>query len=327
MIELVNKSGASVVLSPVGAAIVSVTVPDAKGVMADVCLGYDKDATYVNDGPYLGKCPGRFANRIGLGRFSLDGVEYKLPINNGPNHLHGCPEGFSEREWDAKVEGNVVTFSLVSPDGDCGYPGKLSVSVRYAWSDDNVLSMEFKARTDAPTILNLTNHAYWNLDGHGKGSILDHKLQIKASRWLPTDKTQIPTGEIAPVKGTVMDFTAPVRLGDHIHDEVEPIQIAKGYDHCWVFDKVAEGELSVVLSSERSGRTMEVYTDQPGVQIYTGNWLEGCPAGKGGAHYGDYCGVAIECQNFPDAPNKTNFPSCVLRPGELFSRKIAYKFR
>ncbi len=325
---LTNVSGASVVLSSLGAGIVSVNVPDKDGNIADVVLGYKTPLSYLNDGPCAGKIPGRYANRIAHGRFSLDGKEYTLPVNNGPNHLHGGPEGFQNQIWDSRENEGGVEFMYYSADGEMGYPGDLKVVARYDWSDENELRLTMTAESDAPTVVNLTNHAYFNLDGEGSGSILDHVLRLNAAEYLPTDETLIPLGESEPVAGTPMDFVLPKPLGRDINSDFPALKYGKGYDNCWVIDGAEPGQIQTAaeLYSPRSGRVLEVLTTQPGVQIYTGNWLSGCPEGKCGRSYNDYEGVAIECQHFPDSPNKGEYPSTVLRPGEVFEEAIIFAF-
>ena len=323
---ITNASGASVTLSTLGAGIVSVIVPDKSGKMANVALGY-KDA--IADGPCMGKVPGRFANRIARGHFTLEGKEYTLAINNGPNALHGGPEGFMNQIWDARTIGdNSVVMVYCAEDGEEGYPGNLIVTAEYTWSDANELTLRLGATTDAPTVINLTNHAYFNLDGENAGPVLDHELRLNASRWLPTDETQIPTGELAPVVGTPMDFTELKPIGKDIKADFEALRIGKGYDHCWVVDGYEKGTLCEVaeLRGPKSGRVMTVASTQPGMQIYTGNWLAGCPESISGGEYNDYDGVAIECQGFPDAPNKPSFPSPMLLPGQEYDETIVFRF-
>lgn len=324
---ITNASGAFVQLGSVGAGIVAVCVPDKDGNLADVVLGYPDPMSYFADGPCAGKVPGRYANRIALGHFTLDGKEYELPINNGPNHLHGGPEGFQNQVWDSCVEGNDVVFSYKSVDGEMGYPGNVEVKARYSWSDENALTLVLTATTDAATLVNLTNHAYFNLDGEGAGSVLDHEMKLNASRWLPTDSTLIPSGELAPVAGTPMDFTEAKILARDIKADFDALRFGKGYDNCWAIDGW-DGTLrsAATLCSKASGRTLEVLTTQPGVQVYTGNWLAGCPVAKCGRSYNDYDGVAIECQHYPDSPNKADFPTTVLRPGETMSETIVFAF-
>ena len=309
-----------------GAGIVSIVVPDRNGVMGDVVLGYRDEESYLADGPCAGKIPGRFANRIDGGRFTLDGKEYQLVKNNPGYQLHGGPDGFSNRLWKAsQISDTEVVLTLDSPDGDQGYPGNMHVEATYTWGEDNSLTLSIKATTDAPTILNLTNHTYWNLDGEDSGSILDHVLKLNASRWLTTSEALIPTGELAPVEGTPMDFRTAKPLGRDIKAEFPALKYGKGYDNCWVLDGAPGLKLAAELSSAASGRRLEIWTDQPAAQVYTGNWLDGSPISKSGRPYRDYDGVAIECQGFPDAPNHPDFPSCVLRPGETYSRTIIFK--
>lgn len=324
---LTNQSGAYVQLSNLGAAITAIVVPDKDGVLSDVVLGYPEAMSYMADGPCCGKIPGRYANRVAKGRFTLDEKEYSLPINNGPNHLHGGPEGFQNRVWDSRENEGGVEFLYYSEDGEMGYPGALKAVARYDWSEDNELRLTMTAQSDAPTIINLTNHAYFNLNGEGRGSVLSHELRLNASEYLPTDETLIPLGESEPVAGTPMDFIVAKPLGRDINADFPALKYGKGYDNCWVIDGAEPGMIqsAAELYSPESGRVMEVLTTQPGVQIYTGNWLSGCPQGKSGA-YGDYDGVAIECQNFPDAPNKEDYPSPVLRPGEVYEQAIIFAF-
>lgn len=328
LITITNREGSSVTLSSLGAGIVSIVVPDADGAMADVALGYKDPADYIADGPCCGKVPGRFANRIAKGLFSLNGKDHTLAINNGPNALHGGPTGFMNRIWDVRTVGDdTVEFTYTSADGEEGYPGKLGATARYTWTDDCRLILTLEAETDAPTVINLTNHAYFNLEGEGSGTALHHELRLAASRYLPTDPTQIPTGELAPVSGTPMDFTVFKPLGRDVHADFEAIRIGKGYDHCFVVDG-ADGSLREVawLRSPRTTRTLTISSTQPALQLYTGNWLAGCPTAKSGCSYTDYDGVAIECQNYPDAPNHPHFPSPVLNPGETYSHVIEFKF-
>lgn len=326
---LTNKSGASVTLSSLGAGIISIIVPDKDGKLEDVVIGYANLEDYLADGPCAGKCPGRYANRIAGGHLKIDGKSWQLPINNGPNHLHGGPEGFQNKLWDSRKDGDAVEFMYLSEDGEMGYPGTLQVVARYSWSEDNVLTLTLRARCDSPTVLNLTNHSYFNLDGHGSGSVLDHKLKLYSSLYLPTDETLVPTGEADPVAGTPMDFLEAKPIGQDIKEDFPALRYGKGYDACWIIDGYEEGQLSPAaeLYAPKSGRSLKVYTTQPGVQIYTGNWLSGCPAGKEGAVYEDYSAVAIECQHFPDSPNKAEFPSTRLNPDEEFEQAIVFEFR
>ena len=325
---LKNTSGTYVQLSSVGAGIVSVVVPDKNGELADVCLGYPDPMSYFADGPCAGKIPGRFANRIALGKFELDGVEYTLPINNGPNHLHGGPKGFQNKVWESREHEGGVEFLYYSEDGEMGYPGALKVVARYEWTEENELRLTLTAESDAPTVLNLTNHAYFNLNGEGAGSVLGHTLRLNASEYLPTSDSLIPLGESEPVAGTPMDFVVAKELGAEIKADFAALKYGKGYDNCWVIDGYEPGQIqeAAELYSAESGRVLNVYTTQPGVQVYTGNWLAGSPVAKCGRSYNDYDGVAIECQNFPDAPNKADYPSAVLRPGEVYQQAIIFAF-
>lgn len=325
---LTNKSGASVTLSSLGAAIQKIMVPDKDGKLADVVIGYDKLENYLADGPCAGKCPGRYANRIAEGSLEIDGKIYSLPINNGPNHLHGGPEGFQNKVWESREVDGAVEFMYFSEDGEMGYPGNLKVVARYEWSEQNELRLTFTAQCDAPTVVNLTNHSYFNLDGHDSGSVLDHTLKLNASLYLPTDETLIPLGEPDPVAGTPMDFLEPKKIGQDIRENFPALNYGKGYDACWIIDGYQKGQLAEAaeLKAAKSGRTLKVYTTQPGIQVYTGNWLKGCPEGKGGAIYDDYCAVALECQHFPDSPNNPDYPSTLLLPGETFEEAIIFAF-
>lgn len=324
-----NARGAWVEVSSLGAGIVGVGVPDREGVIANVALAYADPADYMADGPCLGKCPGRYANRIAGGHLVVDGRTYQLNINNGPNHLHGGPTGFQNRLWDARELEDGVEFTYRSVDGEEFYPGDLTVQATYRWSDDNVLSLSFKAVTDADTVINMTNHTYWNLEGADAGCVLGHEMRLRASKWMPTDDTLIPTGELAAVEDTPMDFLEFKTLGRDIKADFPALNYGKGYDNCWAIDGWKPGEVvseAVVLRDLRSGRTLTVDSDQPGVQVYTGNWLAGSPLNHSGRSYEDYEGVAIEMQGFPDAPNKPSFPSQSLKAGEEYRRSIVFRF-
>ena len=323
---IINGSGASVTLCSIGAGIVSVSVPDKDGKMGDVVLSYGKAGSYFGDGPCMGKCPGRYANRIAAGKFSLDGKQYELPVNNGPNHLHGGPDGFQNKIWESRKHKGGVEFKYSAADGEMGYPGNLTVVARYEWSEDNELRLTFSARSDAKTVVNLTNHCYFNLNG--KGSVLRHYLKLNATQYLPTDETLIPLGEAEPVVGTPMNFITAKTLGRDIRKDFPALKYGKGYDACWVIDDYMPGQIqeAAELYSAQSGRELKVYTTQPGVQVYTGNWLEGCPTGKRGRKYHDYCGVALECQHFPDSPNHPDYPSTVLKPGKVMHEAIIFAF-
>lgn len=327
--RLENESGAWVELSTLGAGIAGVAVPDREGRIGEVALAYADPADYIADGPCLGKCPGRYANRITKGHLEVDGTLYQLAINNGPNALHGGPEGFQNQIWQARELPDGIEFSYHAKDGEENYPGNLDLTATYTWSEDNVLTLKFHATSDRNTVINMTNHAYWNLDGADAGFVGEQEMLIEADTFLPTDDTQIPTGKFAPVDGTPMDFKAFKKIGRDLKADYEPLHIGKGYDHCWVIRDWEPGRMiedAVVLRSDRSGRTLRVSSDQPGVQIYTGNWLAGSPRNKSGRSYEDYDGVAIEMQGFPDAPNKPGFPSQSLAPGQTYDRTIVFAF-
>ena len=330
LFSIVNADGSEVILSNLGACIVSVVVPDRDGKLADVALGYRNPEDYDTDGPCMGKVPGRYANRIAKGRFSLDGKDYELAVNNGPNHLHGGPgaQCFANRIWQAEEIRDGVRFTLDSPDGDAGYPGALHVEALYTWSDDHRLTLYLTATTDAATIVNLTNHAYFNLKGEDAGDVTDHELQLFASRYLSTDETLIPVGEPAPVVGTPMDFTQPKPIGRDLKADFPALNYGKGYDNCFVVDDWQPGHVRpvAVLTEKTTGRKLTVSTDAPGIQVYTGNWLEGCPQSKSGKAYHDYDGVALECQAFPDSPNRPDFPFAPLRPDGQYENTIVFSF-
>ena len=323
---LTNASGASVVLCNIGAGIVSINVPDRDGKLGDVVIGYRKPESYFGDGPCAGKCPGRFANRIAQGHLEVDGKVYKLPVNNGPNHLHGGPEGFQNKVWESRKSRGGVEFTYVSVDGEQGYPGNLKVMARYDWTENNELILTFTARCDRKTVVNLTNHSYFNLNGGG--SVLRHYLKLNASEYLPTDESLIPLGEPESVAGTPMDFQNEKTLGRDIRKDFPALRIGKGYDACWCIDGYTPGQLqdAAELYSKKTGRLLKVTTTQPGVQIYTGNYLSGCPVGKKGRIYHDYDAVAIECQHFPDSPNHPEYPCTVLEAGKSFKEAIIFAF-
>ena len=324
-----NANGCEVQLCNIGASIVSVKSPDREGNIDDIVLGYKDAMSYFGDGAASGKSVGRVANRIAKGKMTVDGVEYSLEINNGPNHLHGGSKGFANQLWEGRVETNRVVFSRTSPDGEQNYPGELYVEAGYYFSDDNELEITYVAKSDKNTVVNLTNHVYWNLAGEGSGkTILDHELQLNCSRVLEMDPTQIPTGEYIDVKGTPQDFTSWRKFGDEILSEFNHMKDFKGYDHFFVLDGWQPNILSKVgeLRHEASGRKVEVLSSQAGAMVYTGNWLEGgCPVTKSGGRYQDYSGVAIECQNYPNAVNEPRFPSIELKAGDTYCQKIVFK--
>lgn len=326
--KMQNSKGDSVQLCNIGATVTSICVADKQGEKVDVVLGYKDVLSYLSDSAYLGKTPGRFSNRIAGGVFTLDGKEYKLKQNNGRNHLHGGVKGFSERVWESSVEGDNVVFQLTSADGEEGYPGEVRVEVVYSWSEDSSLEIRLLAQSNAPTIVNLTNHTYFNLNGEASGSVLGNVLSLNASHYLPTDRSQIPTGELASVEDTPMDFREPKELGRDIESEFEALDYGCGYDHCFAVDNWAEDTLQKVgeLYGPQSGIVMGVYSTQVGVQVYSGNFLQGLAEGKSGSSYNNREGVAIECQGFPDAPNHPEFPSARLDVAQRYDQTIVYKF-
>jgi aldose 1-epimerase len=317
-----------------GGILQSIEVPGRDGRPVNVALGFADLDSYVRDNsPYFGALIGRYANRIAGGRFTLDGRAYSLPVNNPPNSLHGGTEGFDKRVWTATGAGGQdaagVELAYTSPDGEMGYPGTLSVRARYRLTD-NELRIDYRATTDAPTHVNLTNHSYVNLAGEAAGSIEDHQLQLFAGHYTPTDATSIPTGEIAPVAGTPFDFTSPHAVGERIDTPDEQLEYGQGYDHNYVLDRPpgAAGALALAarVTNPSSGRVLEVLTSEPGIQLYSGNQLDGTLTGPGGAAYGPRAGLALETQHFPDTPNQPQFPSTVLRPGEVFESTTVYRF-
>jgi aldose 1-epimerase len=335
-LDLINNNGMRVRVLEHGCTIVGVEVPDREGRMADVALGFNDAAEYRRRHPYFGCVVGRFGNRIAGGRFSLDGHAYQLATNNEPGgipcHLHGGVVGFDQRFWGVERAQNGGAQELilhrVSLDGEEGYPGNLVVSVAYRLTDENALEIAYEARTDAPTPVNLTNHSYFNLHGEGSGKdILNHALTLHASRFLPTDAGQIPTGELRAVEGTPFDFRQPRTIGERIHQADPQLLGASGYDHNWVLDA---GGGALALAAEVyepvSGRVMEVFTSEPGVQLYTGNLLDGGCVGKSGRAYTRHGGFCLETQHFPDSPNRPEFPDTILRPGGIYRSQTVYRF-
>jgi len=311
---LTNSHGVEVSITNYGGAVTSIKVPDRDGVFGDVVLGYETIDEYMQNPRYLGALVGRHANRIARGRFTLDGVEYQLARNNGENHLHGGKKGFDKRFWEAAQTGNVLHLKYFSEDGEENYPGNLTVNVDYSLNDENELRIEYRATSDKDTICNLTNHSYFNLACGG--DILGHELTLHAHGFTPVSDDLIPTGEIQPVEGTPMDF----RIGRVIGNG--------GYDHNFVLDDWSNGSLRQVarLRDPQSGRVMEVLTTEPGIQFYSGNFLDGSLKGKGGVAYERYAGLCLETQHFPDAPNHPNFPTTVLRAGQEYRQTTIYKF-
>jgi aldose 1-epimerase len=326
---LTNSKGMTVKVMTYGAAITELWVPDKDGKLADVMLGFDDIKGYQRPGnPFFGCVVGRYANRIAKGQFMLGGKVYKLAINNSPNHLHGGKVGFDKFVWKGAIskKGKVAAvFARISPDGEEGYPGKLQVEVRYELTDDNALKISYLATTDKPTVVNLSNHAYFNLAGHDKGDILGHEMQLFASKITPTDDTLIPTGKITPVKGTPYDFTEPMTIGSRIKEiKGNP----GGYDINYVIDGWDGKKLNRAarVREPKSGRVMETLTTEPGVQFYTGNFLDGTAKGKGGAVYRKHAGFCLEAQHYPDSPNQKDFPSVVLKPGQKYRQTTVYRF-
>ena len=323
---LTNTSGIRARITSFGAILVSLEVPDRNGKLADITLGFDKLDGYLGVHPYFGAIVGRYANRIGKAAFKLDGVEYKLAANNAENHLHGGIKGFDKVVWrledlGVKGAGAVVKMNYISEDGEEGYPGNLACSVTYTLTEDDKLQISYEAETDKKTVVNLTNHSYFNLAGQGTGNILGHELMINADKYTVVDEGLIPTGENRNVKGTPMDFTTPMTIGSRIG------QVEGGYDHNYVL-KSGGGTLALAAKAYEptSGRVMEIHTDQPGVQFYTGNFLDGSVTGKAGKVYQKNYGFCLETQHFPDSPNKPDFPSVVLFPGQKYSTVTVYKF-
>lgn len=332
LFTLKNANGVEAVISNYGGTIVSLKAPGKDGQRADVCLGFDTVERYVKDSPYFGCLVGRYANRIAKGKFTLDGKEYTLATNNDPNHLHGGKVGFSKKIWTVEeATDSVLKLSYTSPDGEEGYPGTLKCVVTYTLKDDNGLQIDYEATTDKPTVLNLTNHCYFNLAGHGDGTILDHELMIAADRYNPIDATSIPLGELAPVEGTPFDFRKPTPIGARIAADDQQLKNGQGYDHNFVIKDSRDGKLQKVaeVHDPKSGRLLEVFSTEPGLQLYTGNFLPkkeaGGLAGKDGQTYNYRGAFCLEAQTFPDSPNQTQFPSPILRPGEVYKQTTIYK--
>jgi len=330
LFTLKTSTGMMVKITNQGGKIVQLLVPDKDNHFGDVVLGYETVDQYVTGRASFGAIIGRYANRIAKGRFTLNGREYQLPVNNGPNHLHGG-KGTHFLVFDARqLDERTLQLTYNFKDGEEGYPGNTNLKVVYAVTDDQQLRITYEAVTDRPTVVNFTNHAFFNLAGEGRGDVLDHELTVNADRFTPIDATSIPTGELRAVKGTPMDFTRPARIGARINDSDEQLKFGTGYDHNYVLNKTA-GELSFAarLSDPVSGRIMEVYTTEPGMQLYTGNFLTGkAPndVGKGGKPYPVRSAVCLETQHFPDSPNKAGFPTTVLNPGQWFTSTTVYKF-
>jgi aldose 1-epimerase len=331
LFTLRNASGMEVSVTNYGGIITALQVPDRNGKLDDITLGYDSIEGYLKSSPYFGATIGRYGNRIGKAQFKLDGKTYKLPANDGPNTLHGGLKGFDKVVWQAEPferpgERGIV-FSYVSPDGEEGFPGTLTTRVTYTLTDKNELAFDYHATADKTTVVNLTQHAYFNLAGDGAGDVLGHELTIPADRFTPVDATLIPTGELASVEGTPFDFRTQTVIGARINSDDEQVKRGKGYDHNFVLNRSGDGlVLAARVEEPKSGRVMEVHTTEPGVQFYSGNFLDGSITGKGGHVYNLRNGFCLETQHFPDSPNQPKFPSTTLQPGQEYKSRTVYTF-
>ncbi len=328
---LKNRRGAEARITTYGGTVVSLTMPDRAGKFDDVVLGFDDIAGFEKTTTYMGALIGRYGNRIAKGRFTLNGKEYPLATNNGENHLHGGVRGFDKVVWKARPlaarGGQALELTYVSKDGEEGYPGNLTVRAVYTLTDANELKIEYYATTDMDTVVNLTNHNYYNLAGQGNGDILGHLLMVNADRFTPTDAGAIPTGELRPVRGTPFDFTRPTAIGARINQDEEQLKLGKGYDHNFVINgRAGTLRLAARVTEPTTGRVMETWTTEPGMQLYTGNYLDGSDTGKGGKPYRHRYGFCLETQHYPDSPNRPEFPSTVLRKGARFRSTTVYKF-
>ncbi|SPF54562.1 Aldose 1-epimerase [Candidatus Sulfopaludibacter sp. SbA4] len=328
---LSNANGMQAGIMTYGGTVVSLTAPDRGGKWADIVLGMDDLAGYLKGVPFFGAIIGRYGNRIGNATFKLDGKVYNLPKNDGDNTLHGGPEGFDKRVWKAKTGGGAdgpsLELTYTSKDGEMGFPGALSATVVYTLTAKNELKIDYTAKTNKDTVVNLTNHSYFNLAGQGEGDNLQHQVTINSDRFTPVDKGLIPTGELRPVKGTPFDFTKATAIGERIGQNDEQLQFGKGYDHNWVLNKDAAGLTKAAEVYEpKTGRVMEVWTTEPGLQFYTGNFLDGTIHGKGGKVYGLRSAFCMETQHYPDSPNKPGFPTTELKPGSTYRTTTVYRF-
>ncbi len=330
LFTLTNENGVEMSVTNYGGRIVSLIVPDQSGKLDDIVLGYDNIDDYLNGNEqYFGATIGRYGNRVAKGAFTLDNLQYKLPINNPPNSLHGGTKGFSSKVWNAVQKGkSELELTLISPDMDEGYPGELKVMLKYQLTEKNEVCIFYSAKTSKSTIINLTNHTYFNLHGAGNSDILDHKLYLNANQYTPVDSTLIPTGKIETVGQTPFDFTNPVVIGARINDKNEQLTFGKGYDHNFVLNKKAGEPISFAASlyDPLSGRYMEVFTNEPGIQFYSGNFLKGKEIGKKHKPYNFRSALCLESQHFPDSPNHPDFPNVVLKPGEIYSSVCVYRF-
>lgn len=328
---LANKTGLSAKITNYGGIVMSLNVPDKSGQLGDVVLGFETVEEYLEPHPYFGALIGRYGNRIANGKFTLEGKDYNLSQNDGPNSLHGGLKGFDKVIWDAKLlhtaDGPALELTYLSKDGEEGYPGNLLVKVIYTLTHDDALRIDYTANSDETTVINLTHHSYFNLAGAGGSDILNHDLLLNAAHFTPVDETLIPTGEIKPVAGTSFDFTQPTKIGLRINQDDEQLKFGLGYDHNWVLNST-DGALALAarVSEPSSGRVMEVWTTEPGIQFYSGNFLDGSNIGKGGKVYQHRFGFCLETQHFPDSPNQPNFPSTVLKASQTYTSTTVYKF-
>lgn len=328
LLTLTNKQGNVIRLTNYGAKINWIEVPDKNGRKENVTFGYDKLEETIAGDMSFGSTVGRYANRIANGKFTLDGVEFTLPQNNGPNTLHGGPKGWHSVVWNTEVIPDrkiaAVRFTYHSPDLEMGFPGNADAEITYTWTDSNEIIMDYKCTTDKKTVVNMTNHAYFNLHGPGNGTILDHILTLKASAFTPVDSVMIPTGEIRPVAGTPFDFTSPHPIGERIDQQYDQLILGRGYDHNFILDN--KEDVDAMVYEPSSGRVLEVLTDQPGMQLYVGNFLNGSQRGHGGIQYDFRTGFCLESGHYPDSPNHQEFPSTVLNPGDTYKTRTIYRF-
>lgn len=330
--ELINSSNCSVKITNFGATVMSLKVPDKSGNIGDVVLGYDNPEEYIKGNPYFGAIIGRYGNRIAKGKFSLEGKEYTLPVNVGKNHLHGGLVGFNNVIWEVEnfinnEDHHFIELKYFSKHGEEGYPGNLTVKVKYSLTEENELIIDYSAGTDKKTVVNLTHHSFFNLKDAGRSKILNHKLKINAAEYTPVNNELIPTGVVQKLEGTPLDFTNFTDIGKRINNDFEQLQFGNGYDHNWVLIKENDSlTLAAVVIEPETGRKMEVFTTEPGLQFYSGNFLDGSDIGKGGIKYNFRTAFCLEAQHFPDSPNHENFPSTVLLPGEYYKQRTIYKF-
>jgi aldose 1-epimerase len=325
---LINKNGMNARVTSYGGKLMSLWVPDKNGALGDVVLGYDSAEQYLNGNPYFGAMIGRYGNRIAKGKFKIGDKEYSLALNNGTNALHGGPRGFHNVNWQLRqITPDSIELYYLSKDGEEGYPGNMKVKVTYSLTDENELVIGYEATTDQPTIINLTHHSFFNLSGEGNNSILDHILYINADSYTPVDEGLIPDGRIVSIKGTPFDFTNPTRIGERIDSKDVQLTYGRGYDHNWILKrKTTDLELAAKIVDPKSGRMMEVWTTEPGLQFYSGNFLDGTDVGKGGKKYPYRSAFCLEAQHFPDSPNQPGFPSTVLQPNQVYRQTTIYKF-